>query len=481
MNYSIIRRVLGITTFFVGIFLLLPTAVGLIYREKQALVYFILALVYGIIGAYAMLKKIKSDRFYAKEGLVIVALSWIVISLEGAIPFVLTGDIPNFTDALFETISGFTTTGSSILSDVEALSHAGLFWRSFSHWVGGMGVIVLILAILPVTGNGYAMHLMRAESPGPSVGKLVPRIKQTAKILYLIYFAITVTEIIVLIISGMPIFDAFCISFGSAGTGGFGVLNDSCGSYTTLQQGIITVFIIMFGVNFSFYFLLLGKERKSVFQMSEVKAYFLIILFSIVTIGWNIRHMFSSLFYAFHHAAFQVGSIITTTGYSTADFDQWPQYSRCLLVMLMFCGACAGSTGGGLKVSRIMILLRSVKREMQKFLHPNVVNTVKMDKKSVDIKTLHGVSVYFGTYMIMFAISVMLIAVFENMDLTSMVTSVAATINNIGPGLNVVGPTCNFGGLSTPAKYVLMFDMLAGRLELYPMLMLFTPSVWRKG
>ncbi len=481
MNYSIIRRILGIVTLVVGLFLLLPAFVGLLYGERQALVYFILAAVYAVIGVVVMKIRCKIDAFYAKEGLVAVALSWIVISLEGAVPFIITGDIPNFTNALFETVSGFTTTGSSILSDVEALSHAGLFWRSFTHWLGGMGVIVFILAILPVTGNGYNMHLMRAESPGPTVGKLVPRIRQTAKILYTIYLVMTVTEIFLLIIAGMPVFDAFCIGFGSAGTGGFGVLNDSCASYTTLQQGIITVFILAFGVNFSFYFLLLGKDRKSVLQMSEVKGYFLIVLFSIVTITINIRSIFPSLYYAFHHAAFQVGAIITTTGFATADFDQWPQYSRCLLVILMFVGACAGSTGGGLKVSRVMILLRSLKRELERFLHPNVVNTVKMDGKSVDKRTLHGVSVYFGTYMILFAISLLLVATFEPMDLTSTATAVAATFNNIGPGLNEVGPTSNFGALATPTKYVLMFDMLAGRLELYPMLMLFVPSVWRKS
>jgi trk system potassium uptake protein TrkH len=355
MNYSIIRKILGIVVQFIGAFLVLPATCGLIYREKQAIVYIVLAVVYFALGRLISSFKLSSQAYYAREGLVVVGLSWIILSVLGAIPLVITKDIPSFTDALFETVSGFTTTGSSILSDVEALSHTGLFWRSFTHWVGGMGVIVFILAVLPMTG-GYNMNLMRAESPGPTVGKLVPRMKETAKILYSIYFGITVTEAILLFIVGMPLFDALCISFGSAGTGGFGVRNDSCASYTNLMQSIITVFIIMFGVNFNAYFFILRKRTSEVFKMSELKGYFGIIAFAIVTITINIRGMFPSLYQAFHHAAFQVGSIITTTGFATADFDQWPQYSRALLVAIMFVGACAGSTGGGMKVSRIMIM-----------------------------------------------------------------------------------------------------------------------------
>ena len=351
MNYQIIRRILGIVVEFIGAFLLLPAICGLFYGEKQVIVYFVLAFVYFITGRLIASIKMTNQAYYAREGLVIVGLSWIVLSILGAIPLVITGDIPSFTDALFETVSGFTTTGSSILTNVEGLSHTGLFWRSFTHWVGGMGVIVFILAVLPMTG-GYNMNLMRAESPGPTVGKLVPRMKETAKILYSIYLGITVAEIILLIIARMPVFDALCIAFGSAGTGGFGVRNDSCASYSTLMQGIITVFIIMFGVNFNAYFFILRRKFGEVKKMSELKGYFGIIAFAIITITINIRHMFPSLFMAFHHAAFQVGSIITTTGFATADFDQWPQYSRALLVLIMFVGACAGSTGGGMKVSQ---------------------------------------------------------------------------------------------------------------------------------
>jgi len=478
MNYSIIRRILGIVIQFTGAFLALPACCGLFYGEKQAIVYAVLAVLYFVIGKIISSIKSTNQAYYAREGLVIVGLSWIVISILGAIPLVITKDIPSFTDALFETVSGFTTTGSSILSDVEALSHTGLFWRSFTHWVGGMGVIVFILAVLPMTG-GYNMNLMRAESPGPTVGKLVPRMKDTAKILYTIYFGITVTEIIVLIIAGMPLFDALCISFGSAGTGGFGVRNDSCGGYSSLIQSIITVFILMFGVNFNAYFFIIRKKIGEVFKMSELKGYFGVVAFSIITITINIRGMFPSLYQAFHHAAFQVASIITTTGFATADFDQWPQYSRALLVTIMFIGACAGSTGGGMKVSRIMIMFKTVYREIKKYLHPRAVTNVTMDGKTMDRSTIHSVSVYLTTYMLLFSLSVMAITLFESYDLETVFTSVACTFNNIGPGLSKVGPTCNFSIMSAPTKYILMFDMLAGRLELYPMLMLLTPAVWK--
>ncbi len=480
MNYDIIRKILGIVVQFIGAFLVLPALCGLCYGEKQAIVYIILAVVYFAIGRAVASIKLRNQAYYAREGLVIVGLSWIILSILGAVPLVITKDIPNFTDALFETVSGFTTTGSSILNDVEALSHTGLFWRSFTHWVGGMGVIVFILAVLPMTG-GYNMNLMRAESPGPTVGKLVPRIKETAKILYSIYFGITVSEIILLVIAKMPLFDALCIAFGSAGTGGFGVRNDSCAGYTPLMQSIITVFIIMFGVNFNAYFFILRKKPREVFKMSELKGYFGIIAFAIVTITINIRHMFPSLHDAFHHAAFQVGSIITTTGFATADFDQWPQYSRALIVLIMFVGACAGSTGGGMKVSRVMIMFKTIYREIKKYLHPRAVTNVTMDGKTLDRGTLHSVSVYLSTYMILFFLSILLITVFESFDLETVFTSVACTFNNIGPGLSKIGPTCNFSIMRPVTKYILMFDMLAGRLELYPMLILLTPAAWKNA
>ena len=480
MNYSIIRKILGIVIEFTGAFLFLPALCGLFYREKQVIVYLVLGIIYLIVGKVISSFKLQSQAYYAREGLVIVGLSWIVLSILGAIPLVITHDIPNFTDALFETVSGFTTTGSSILTNVEGLSHTGLFWRSFTHWVGGMGVIVFILAVLPMTG-GYNMNLMKAESPGPTVGKLVPRMKETAKILYTIYLGITVTECILLVIARMPLFDALCISFGSAGTGGFGVRNDSCASYSNLMQSIITVFIIMFGVNFNAYFFILRKRMGEVFKMSELKGYFGIIAFAVITITINIRNMFPSLYQAFHHAAFQVGSIITTTGFATADFDQWPQYSRAILVLIMFIGACAGSTGGGMKVSRVLIMFKTVYREIRKYLHPRAVTNVTMDGKTLDRSTLHSVSVYLSTYMLLFSLSVLAITVFENLDLETIFTSVACTFNNIGPGLSKVGPTCNFAFMRPVTKYILMFDMLAGRLELYPMLMLLTPAAWKNA
>ena len=482
MNYGSIRRFLGMVLRFEAAFLLLPSIVALIYMEKAGLYYLLTAVL--CFGVGTLLQLVRSDKgaFYTKEGFVGVALSWIVLSAFGALPFVLCGDIPSYTDALFETISGFTTTGASILNDVGALNHCSLFWRSFTHWVGGMGVIVFILAVMPLTG-GYNMHLMRAESPGPSVGKLVPRVRDTALILYSIYFGMTVIQCILLMICGMPVFDALCITFGTAGTGGFAVRSSGFADYTVLQQAIITVFMILFGVNFNaYYFLLLGKtwkEKRSAFQMSEVKAYFGIIAFCIVTITWSIRGFYGSILMSFHQAAFQVGSIITTTGYSTVDFDQWPQYSRSLLVLIMFCGACAGSTGGGIKVSRILLMLKTVKQEVLHFIHPRSVSTVKLDGKAVDKETVRGVNVYLAAYCMIFVISLLVITMFDNQDLVTVFTSVAATFNNIGPGLNAVGPMANYGHLLPVTKYVLMFDMLAGRLELFPMLLLFVPSVWK--
>ena len=476
MNYSIIRRTTGLVMKFEAIFLLLPALTGLIYREKEGLIYLGLAVAYYLIGYLINFKVETRASFYTKEGFISVGLVWIVISLCGALPFVLCGDIPSYPDALFETISGFTTTGSSILSDVEALSHAGLFWRSFTHWVGGMGVIVFVLAIMPMRkgGTGNQIHMMRAESPGPVVGKLVPKIRDTAKILYIIYFGMTVAEIILLLMAGMPLFDTLCLSFGTAGTGGFGVLGDSIASYPLLQQGIITVFMILFGVNFNaYFFLFLGKDKKDAFRLTEVRWYFLIIAFSVVTITINIHKMFDNLFLAFHHAAFQVGSVITTTGYATADFDLWPQYSRCLLVLIMFIGACAGSTGGGIKVSRIIILVKAGLQEIHHYIHPRAVTSVHMDGKPVENETVRSVIMYLGIYIVIFCSSVLLVTAFDGGEsLETVFTAVTATINNIGPGLSAVGPTANFGHLSLASKFVLMFDMLAGRLELYPMLLL---------
>lgn len=391
----------------------------------------------------------------------------------------ISGDIPSFTDALFETISGFTTTGSSILNDVEALSRANLFWRSFTHWIGGMGVLVFILALLPIKAGGAGMYIMRAESPGPRVRKLVPKIKTTAMILYAIYFGMTVLQIILMLLAGTPLFDAMVLSFGSAGTGGFAIKNDGLASYTNLQQAIVTVAMILFGVNFNFYYLLLRRKPRQALACTEVWAYLGIIAASILVITIQVLPRFETVYQAFHHTAFQVSSIITTTGYSTADFNEWNALSKTILVLIMFVGACAGSTGGGIKVSRIIILLKGVRKEVMRVCHPRSIKKVKMDGHSLEHEAVHSVYAFVIIYICIFVVSLLVITLDEK-DLVTNFTAVAATINNIGPGLNIVGPAGNFSSFSDLSKFVLMFDMLAGRLELLPLLVLFVPSTWKK-
>ncbi len=480
MHYSIVRYILGQVLQVESALLILPFVTGLIYREQEAFSFLVMALACLGLGALMKLKKPEQMVFYAREAITCVALSWIMISIFGALPFVINGDIPSFTDALFETISGFTTTGASILPVVEDLSHASLIWRSFTHWVGGMGVIVFMLAIVPMTG-GYNAQLMKAESPGPTFGKLVPKLKDSAMILYLIYIVMTLIQIVLLCLAGMPLFDSLCMSFGSAGTGGFGITGASAGGYTMLQQGIITVFIIMFGVNFNAYYLIVGRNFKDAFRMEEVRWYLLIIASAVVLITSNVRSFFDSWFEAFHHTIFQVASIITTTGYSTVDFNQWPDFSRCILVTLMFIGACAGSTGGGIKVSRIVILLKSFRQQVMEYIHPRSVTTIEFDGRPVEKNVVRSISAYLATFVMIFAISMLILSMDHNSDLLSGFTAVAATFNNIGPGLDKVGPMANYGGLSVLSKYTLMFDMLAGRLELYPMIILLFPRVWKRN
>lgn len=479
MNYSIIRYIIGWVLVLEAIFMLLPCLVAVIYQESSGVAFVATAAVCAVTGFLMISKKPKNKNYYAREGFVIVALSWIVMSLFGALPFVLSKEIPSYVDAMFEIVSGFTTTGASILSDVEALSHACLFWRSFSHWIGGMGVFVFLLIVLPLTG-GSNMHLMRAESPGPSVGKLVPKVRETAKILYLIYIVMTIVEMIILLLGGMPVFDAITLSFGTAGTGGFGIKNSSIADYSVFCQAVITVFMILFGVNFNFYYYLLGKNKKNAFKMEEVRWYFIIIALSVGIITFNIKDSFESIGMAFHHAAFQVGSIITTTGYATADFNLWPQMSKTILVLIMFIGACAGSTGGGIKVSRILIMFKTIGQEIKTLIHPRSVHSMKLDDKVVDKGVVRGVGAFLMTYAVIFCASLLLITL-DGKDLVTNFTAVTATINNIGPGLMEVGPTGNFGDFSVFSKCVFIFDMLAGRLELYPILLLLTPSVWRKN
>lgn len=479
MNFAAIIFILGWVLILESIFMMFPCVVAIIYQEQEGWAFLGIAVLCAILGLLITRRKRPNQVYYAREGFVTVALSWIIMSIFGALPFVINGDIPSFTDALFETISGFTTTGASILTEVEALSHCSIFWRSFTHWIGGMGVFVFLLAVLPLTG-GYNMHLMKAESPGPSVGKLVPKVKETAKILYGIYIFMTIAEIILLLFAKMPLFDAVTTAFGTAGTGGFGIKNDSMMSYNMTIQAIVTIFMILFGVNFNFYYYLLGKHKKNAFKMEEVRWYFIIISASILIITLNIYNIYGNVFAAFHHSAFQVASIITTTGFATADFNIWPQVSRTILVVIMFIGACAGSTGGGIKVSRILILAKSVRQEMSSFIHPRSVKVIKFDNKGLDSHIVKSVSAFLVTYVLIFGASVFLLA-FDNLDFVTNFTAVTATINNIGPGLEIVGPCGNYGIFTPLSKYVLMFDMLAGRLELYPLLLLFTPSVWKKN
>lgn len=479
MNYGMIVYMLGWICLFEAMFMALPLMVAVIYQEPAGWAYFMILALCAVLGLLLTRRKVKNRKIYGRDGLVIVALCWIVLSIFGAMPFVISGDIPSFTDALFETISGFTTTGSSILTDVEAVSRTNLFWRSFTHWIGGMGVLVFILALLPIKAGGAGMYIMRAESPGPSVSKLVPKVKTTAMILYAIYLGMTVLQIVLMLLAGTPLFDAVVLSFGSAGTGGFAIKNDGLASYTNLQQAIVTVAMILFGVNFNFYYLLLRRKARQTLACTEVWAYLGIIAASILMITIQVLPRFETVYQAFHHTAFQVGSIITTTGYSTADFNEWNALSKTILVLIMFVGACAGSTGGGIKVSRIIILLKGVRKEVMRVCHPRSIKKVKMDGHSLEHEAVHSVYAFVIIYICIFVVSLLVITLDEK-DLVTNFTAVAATINNIGPGLNIVGPAGNFSSFSDLSKFVLMFDMLAGRLELLPMLVLFVPSTWRK-
>ena len=479
MNYRIIAKILGWIFSLQGIFMLPPCLVGIIYKEYfDAGVYLVISLACSFLGFLLRRIKTKSTTFYAKEGFVAVALSWILLSLTGAIPFVLNGDIPSFTDALFEIISGYTTTGSSILTNVEGLSHSNLFFRSFSHWIGGMGVLVFILAILPMTG-GSTMNLLKAESPGPSVSKLVPKMQQTAFILYAIYLVMTIIEVVLLLFGGMPLFDSLCHAFGTAGTGGFGIKNDSIAGYSAYLQIVITVFMFLFGVNFTFYYYILIRKIRDAFKMEEVRWYFGIYVLAVVLLMINLVSSGYAAGESLLHVTFQVASIMTTTGYATTDFNLWPEFSRGLMVCLMFIGACAGSTGGGLKVSRVMIWLKQVRKELTQQIHPRRVHVIKMDGKEVPHTQAHSCNVLLMTYLIVFIASFLLISL-DGFDTTTNFTAIAATLNNIGPGLNVVGATGNFSAFSNFSKFVLMFDMLAGRLEIIPMILLFYPSTWKK-
>ncbi|MBQ7910428.1 MAG: TrkH family potassium uptake protein [Clostridia bacterium] len=477
MNYKMIRNILGWLLLFEAGFMLVPLITGLCYAEAEVWSFAVTALICAAIGGLCVWKKPKDPVLYAREGFVIVALSWIILSLFGAIPFFVSGTIPNYVDAVFETVSGFTTTGASILTAVEPLPRCMLMWRSFTHWVGGMGVLVFIMAFIPLSG-GQNMHIMKAESPGPSVSKLVPRVKTTALILYSIYLVLTLIQFILLLCGGLNVFEALCTAFGTAGTGGFGVLNDSMASYSPYIQWVVTAFMLLFSVNFSCYYLLLLGRIKDAFN-AELRTFIAVVGTVMLVVTLNVRGLFDTLGEALRHVAFTVASLISTTGFATENFDAWPELSRTLLVLIMFIGACAGSTGGGLKVSRLMILFRGACNEIGTLIHPRRVKRVTIDNRPVEAEVVRATNVYMMWYVLLFTVSVILIS-FDDHDLITNFTAVAATINNIGPGLNLVGPTGNFAFFSIPSKLVLIFDMLAGRLELFPMLVLFAPQTWRR-
>lgn len=477
MNINIILYTLGWVLNLEAIAMLLPLSCSLIYGEP--LMPFLAAIgACALLGILLTLKKPKNTTMYSREGYASVALCWIVLSIMGSIPFMVSGCIPNFFDALFETVSGFTTTGASILPDVEIIPKGIIFWRSFTHWLGGMGIIVFLIAILPLFG-GSNLYLIKAESPGPAVGKLVPKVKSTAKILYSIYIALTIVEIILLLLGGMNLFDALTTSFGTAGTGGFGIRNSSMADFSPYIQNVVTVFMLIFGVDFSIYYLILIKKFSSAVKSTEVRTYLGIVFSSAILIAFNCRHLFDNVFQALHHTFFQVASIITTTGYATVDFDLWPSFSKAILVLLMFIGACAGSTGGGIKVSRIVILCKSIIKEIRVTAHPKSTVKLTMNGRVIEHETLRAVNVYMSAYVIIATASILIISL-DNFDFTTNFTAVASAINNIGPGLAKVGPTQNFSIFSNLSTFVLTLDMLIGRLEIFPMLMLFSPLTWKK-
>ena len=472
MNRRMILRTLGNILVFEGIILVLPLLVSLIYKENKA-IYFLITIVIALaIGGALSKLKTKDKRIYAKEGFIIVALSWIVVSLIGALPFYISREIPSFIDAFFETVSGFTTTGSSILNDIESLSKGMLFWRCFTHWIGGMGVLVFVLAFLPQS-EGQNMFLMKAEVSGPVVGKLVSKVKMTARILYAIYAALTLLEIVFLLIGDMPLYDSIVHAFSTAGTGGYSIKNSSIAYYDSYYIDIvITIFMLLFGVNFNLYYLLLLKDIKQILKSEELKCYILIVFTFTAIITINTLGVYGSVVESFRYSFFQVATIITTTGFITTDFNLWPALSQILLLLLMVIGACAGSTGGGMKISRVMILIKSAKSSIKKMISPRSVTTIKMEGKVVDKQVLDFSYSYFVVYALILLGSMLLLS-FENLDMVTIITAPLTCLGNVGPGFGeVVGPVGNFSSLSNFSKIILSFDMLAGRLELFPMIML---------
>ena len=482
MNFKMMGRFIGQIIAIEAVLMLPALGISFFSGEQAAVTGFLYTLaIMVVLGGILLLSCRRAGKIFgAREGMVCVGLSWFALSLLGCLPFWFSKEIPHFVDALFETVSGFTTTGSSILSNVEGLSKGLLYWRSFSHWVGGMGVLVFLLAIVPASGRekGFTMHLLRAESPGPDVGKLVPKMRQTATILYLIYIALTVIDMIFLLLGGMPLFDAVCTAFGTAGTGGFGIKNDSMASYSPYIQNVCTVFMFLFGVNFSCYYLLLLGQVKNIFRDEELRMYVGLALVTALLIVLDIRHLYGSLGETIRHAAFQVSSIMTTTGFATTDFDAWPSFSKGLLLLLMVVGACAGSTGGGFKCSRVLLLLKNLRRNIRQSLNPRKVQVVRNNGNTVDEKIIGNTSSYLAAYVVIIVVSFLVISL-DGFSTTTNFSAVLACFNNIGPGLEAVGPTCNFGAYSDLSKIVLILDMLAGRLEIFPILALFSRGTWR--
>ena len=481
MNVKMIGRFLAQIISLEAVFLLPALAISLGCREWDAVSGFLYTLVImlSIAGMLFLLCRKAGRLFGAREGFVCVSFSWITLSLLGCLPFWISGRIPGFVDALFEIVSGFTTTGASILPEVESLPKGLLYWRSFSHWLGGMGVLVFLLAVSPGggKGSGFTMHLLRAESPGPDVGKLVPKMRQTAMILYIIYVAMTLLNVIFLLCGKMPLFEAVCTAFGTAGTGGFGIKNDSMASYSPYIQNVTTVFMLLFGVNFSCYYLILLRQIKGVFKDEELRLYIAIVVIAIGLIFWNIRQLYSSAGETLRHASFQVASIMTTTGFATTDFDLWNSFSKTILLILMVIGACAGSTGGGIKVARVLLLFKILRRNIRQILNPQKVQIVRNNGRPMDEKVLANTNAYLAAYVIILFLSFLMISR-DGFSTGTNLSAVLACFNNIGPGLEAVGPTCNFGAYSILSKLILIVDMLAGRLEIFPMLILLSRSTW---
>lgn len=483
MNYKMVGRFMSLVVITEAVFMLPAWIISIINGEDVAATAFAISIIGSIIAGMIVLflcRKVEI-RFYAREGLVSAGLGWLIMSLVGCMPFFISGEIPAFVDAYFETVSGFTTTGASILTDVEAMSKGMLYWRSFTHWLGGMGVMVFLLAVIPASGkgSGFTMHLLRAESPGPNVGKLVPRMRQTATILYMLYIALTMICFVFLLIGDMSPFEAICTAYGTAGTGGFGIKNDSMASYSVYIQNVCTVFMILFGVNFTCYYMLLLGKVKDVLKDEELRLYLGLIFSSVILISINTRSMFHSLGETVQQVFFQVATIITTTGFATTDFDLWPTFSKAILIILMFCGASAGSTGGGFKCGRILLLFKNLQRNLYKTLNPQKILVVRNNGQVVSEKVLDNLNTYLIAYVMITIVSFLIICL-DGKSLTTTMTSVAACFNNIGPGLDGVGPTCNYHDFSVLSKIVLIVDMLAGRLEIFPIMILLSRNTWKK-